>query len=262
MESHKITKMSCEVENEYFINKYGVTAYEYRKAIEKGEDPLKWIRYRNMMNMSCVVAHSRRQSGEIIPKPDNGNHKDKTTNPPLQIDVTKDLCEFPYAEVFDRDIPEHTKYKGVFNIIWYNNQSTPYVRKWFNSLSYDEKDKLNRIMSMLEDKYYDIKFRGQYYALPEVAVIGYCIMCKFYDKEITRYGVSHPRNLITKEVGKFMDVFCKCFTMCYIRVADQMNEPDLEWFGAVPCEHFRRREDQKHYIDVYTQLKETIEIKV
>lgn len=251
-----ITQSACKIEDEFFIDKYDVTAYEWRCAIANGEDPLKWVRYRNAKKMSCIDAHSRRQPGIITPRPDNGNHKERTPNPPLQIDFKTDLCEFPYVEVFCKDIPAHTKYKGVYNIVWYKNQSVPYVKKWFSNLNNSEKDKLNRIMSMLNDKYYDIKSEGKYYALSEVAVIGYCIMCKFYDKEITRFGVSNPMILITKEVSKFMDVFCKCFTMCYDRVADQKNEPDIEWMAAVPCNNFRRREEQKHFNSVYAQLIE------
>lgn len=247
--SNTISRKSCEHEDLFFLEKYGVSAYDWR--LQRSEY-YENIWFRNIMSMSKIDADATSEA--LIEGHENlsddGNPGTKgTKRPSIPIDK-KDVNQFPYENVFFRQIPYPKKYKGVYDIIFMNGQSEPYIVDWFNRLGTDEKRKLNNIMSMIDDKIDMIRnVERPYYALSEVIVIGYCIKCLFYNEEISAEKLAQPKDLCTKEVHKFVDLFSKCFTMRCKR-AVYVKDPDKQVIGMVPCKNFRHRYDQRYMLNI------------
>lgn len=244
-----VTRESCEVEDKFFLDKYTMTAYRWRKQKSEYADNV-W--FREMTNMSKIDTNAKSEA--VISGHENMSEKEKLKTshkkrPPIPIDI-KDVCQFPYEEVFFRTLPYKTKYKGVFNIDFMEGQSEQYIVDWFNKLNKDEKTKLNLILSMVDEKIDMIRDRKRpYYALSEVIIIGYCIKCLFFNEKIDPEKLAQPKELCTKTVHMFVDVFSKCFTMRYKRAA-YVKDPEQQVIGMVPCKNIRHRYDQRYMLNI------------
>lgn len=236
-------------EDSFFLEKTGKTAKEYRLDIFMQAND-HFYRFRKAWKMSYISTKSKSVAQIDRHNDDMKMMVIEETKPRQTMRINEgQVVEFPWAEVFDRDIPLHTKYKGVYNVRFYDGQTDKETIEWFNSLSSDEKNKLNRIMSMLDEKYELISNRGEYYMLAEVIVIGYCIKCLFYNEDITQFDIASPENLLTKTVHRFVDVFSKCFTMRF-KPAICENYKEKMYCGVVPCNNFRRRNDQRYFLNI------------